>query len=202
MDEDLSKYLRRNKKINQSDVNMLLKQIVDAIDYLHSKKVFHRDLKPQNILINKANHIKVADFGLGRIVSKIWKTMSKEIETLWYRAPELLLGNLRYDFEVDVWSVGCIFFELAEGHILFQTESEIGQIMEIMRQQGTPSIEDCKNIIDLPYFRPTFPKFRKIRRAYSNLDPLGIDLLEKMLEINPKRRITIEEAKAHPYFTQ
>ena len=190
-------------------IQKILRQIVEAVDYLHSNNVFHRDLKPQNILINSNNLIKIADFGLGRIVGPKLQTMSKEIETLWYRAPELLFGNVRYDLEVDVWSIGCIFYELAEGHILFHTESEIGQIMEIMKQLGTPSVEDCKNLIDLPYFRvknitiqPTFPKFKKTRRNYSNLDPLGIDLLEKMLEMNPKRRITIKDAKTHPYFSQ
>ncbi len=95
---------------------------------MHSKNVFHRDLKPQNILINSSGVVKIADFGLGRIIGSRLTTMSKEIETLWYRSPELLLGTTRYDLSVDIWSIGCIFYELAEGKVLFQTESEIGQI--------------------------------------------------------------------------
>ena len=83
----------------------------------------HRDLKPQNILINSKGDVKIADYGLGRIVGKRLITMSKEIETLWYRSPELLFGTLRYDYSVDIWSLGCIFYELAEHRILFQGES-------------------------------------------------------------------------------
>lgn len=109
---------------------------------MHKNKVFHRDLKPQNILINKAGAVKIADFGLGRIVGVKQSVMSKEIETLWYRAPELLLGTVRYDEAIDVWSIGCIFHEIAEGEVRFQTESEIGQIIEILKQCGTPRTED------------------------------------------------------------
>lgn len=90
-----------------------MKQILTGVHYMHSKNIFHRDLKPQNILISHAGHVKIADFGLGRIVSNKLHTMSKEIETLWYRAPELLFGSVNYDLGVDTWSIGCIFYELA-----------------------------------------------------------------------------------------
>ena len=99
-------------------------QIIVGIEYAHSKKVMHRDLKPQNILINNSDlSVKIADFGLGRIVGPTLEEMSKEIETLWYRSPELLLGKTTYDYGVDVWSLGCIFYEVAEGSVLFRTES-------------------------------------------------------------------------------
>lgn len=98
-----------------------MRQILTGVEYLHSRLVFHRDLKPQNILINHAGAVKIADFGLGRIVGLRLGTMSKEIETLWYRAPELLFGCVKYDFAVDIWSIGCIFYELAEGRVLFHT---------------------------------------------------------------------------------
>lgn len=124
---------------------------------MHSKKVFHRDLKPQNILISNKGVIKIADFGLSRIVGQRMQTMSKEIETLWYRSPELLLGTVRYDFSVDIWSIGCIFYELAEGGVLFQTESEIGQIFEILRQCGTPKLTDWQEVASLPNFKVLSP---------------------------------------------
>lgn len=120
---------------------------------MHQKKVYHRDLKPQNILINKMGVVKIADFGLGRIVGNRLSVMSKEIETLWYRAPELLLGTVKYDYSIDVWSIGCIFHEIAEGEVRFQTESEIGQIIEILKQCGTPRIEEWEQVMELPNFK-------------------------------------------------
>lgn len=99
---------------------------------MHSKNTYHRDLKPQNILINSQNIVQVADFGLGRIVHDKDRTYSKEIETLWYRSPELMLGMVRYDVgAVDAWSLGCILYELAEGRVLFKGNSEFCQIMKI-----------------------------------------------------------------------
>jgi serine/threonine protein kinase len=100
-----------------------MKQILLGMQYLHQNKVFHRDLKPHNILISHAGTVKIADFGLSRVVGMYLETMSKEIETLWYRAPELLLGTTKYNLAVDVWSLGCIFYEITEFKVLFQTES-------------------------------------------------------------------------------
>lgn len=130
-----------------------MRQILEGVHYMHSKKVFHRDLKPQNILINQKDMVKIADFGLSRIVGNRLHTMSKEIETLWYRSPELLLGTVHYDFSVDIWSIGCIFYEISEGEVLFQAESEIGQIIEIMKQCGTPKISEWKEVLQLPNFK-------------------------------------------------
>ena len=147
MDEDLTKNMKRVKKYETNAVKVkifimqdIMRQIIQGLKYIHSQTIMHRDLKPQNILINSKGDVKIADFGLGRIVGKRLITMSKEIETLWYRSPELLFGTLRYDYSVDIWSLGCIFYELAEHRILFQGESQLGQIMEIMKFCGTPHI--------------------------------------------------------------
>jgi len=160
IDEDLAKMMKKRTLIDPSatkvlltEIQKIMRQILDGVAYMHKKKVFHRDLKPQNILISNQGEIKIADFGLGRVCANRLDTMSKEIETLWYRAPELLLGNVNYDYAVDVWSIGCIFYELSEGSILFQTESEIGQIFEIMRQQGTPKLCDWSEISKYPHFK-------------------------------------------------
>lgn len=90
---------------------------------MHKHAILHRDLKPHNILISKEGKVKIADLGLARVCSFPLETMSKEIETLWYRAPELLLGTKRYGEGVDVWSIGCIFYELVEGRALFISDS-------------------------------------------------------------------------------
>lgn len=84
-------------------------QLVTGVDYCHSKRIIHRDLKPQNLLITKKGGLKIADFGLARAFGIPIKTLTHEIETLWYRAPEVLLGQKQYSLGVDTWAVGCIF---------------------------------------------------------------------------------------------
>ena len=131
------------------------------MEYLQTMRIFHRDLKPQNVLIHNNHQIKIGDFGLSRIISNPYRTLSKEIETLWYRAPELLLGEIHYDTGVDTWSLGCILYELVEGKVLFQGESEIGQLFKIFEYCGTPSIKDWPEISSLPYFKVQLKSFSK-----------------------------------------
>jgi serine/threonine protein kinase len=90
-----------------------LYQIINAIKFCHCKRILHRDLKPQNLLIDKSGSIKLADFGLARAFGVPIRTLTHEVLTLWYRAPEILLGQKEYSTPVDIWSIGCIFFELA-----------------------------------------------------------------------------------------
>jgi serine/threonine protein kinase len=90
-----------------------LYQIINAIKFCHCKRILHRDLKPQNLLIDKNGNIKLADFGLARAFGVPIRTLTHEVLTLWYRAPEILLGQKEYSTPVDIWSIGCIFFELA-----------------------------------------------------------------------------------------
>jgi len=114
LDFDLKKYLDQlNGPVNPQLVKSYLYQMLDGIAYCHSKRILHRDLKPQNLLIDKFGKIKLADFGLARAFGIPIKTLTHEILTLWYRAPEILLGQKEYSTPVDIWSVGCIFYEMA-----------------------------------------------------------------------------------------
>ena len=96
--------------------------------------------------------------------------MSREIETLWYRAPELLLGTANYDFSVDMWSVGCIFYEIAEGRVLFQAESEIGQIFKIFEECGTPKMAQWNEVTGLPYFKVKSIVYRELSPNSTQLE--------------------------------
>lgn len=98
-------------------------QLVNGVNYCHSRRIIHRDLKPQNLLVDRVGNLKIADFGLARAFGIPIKTLTHEIETLWYRAPEVLLGQKQYSLGVDIWAVGCIFAELIEKKPMFNGDS-------------------------------------------------------------------------------
>ena len=116
-----------------------LRQLLDGIAYCHDHRILHRDLKPQNLLIDSNGGIKMCDFGLARVFSLPMRNYTHEVVTLWYRAPEVLLGSKIYSTAIDVWSIGVIFYELAHKKPLFAGDSEIGQIFKIFRTLGSPT---------------------------------------------------------------
>ena len=126
-DYDLKKYLDIHKNsLSQIQIKSYMYQILDGINYCHSRRIIHRDLKPQNLLVNKQGVIQLADFGLARAFGVPIRTLTHEIETLWYRSPEVLLGTKHYSLGVDMWAIGCIFSEIVEKRPLFTGDSEIG----------------------------------------------------------------------------
>lgn len=140
MDYDLKKYLSENKQtITPYQIKLFLYQLVNGVNYCHSRRIIHRDLKPQNLLVDRVGNLKIADFGLARAFGIPIKTLTHEIETLWYRAPEVLLGQKQYSLGVDIWAVGCIFAELIEKKPMFNGDSEIDQIFKIFQFHGTPT---------------------------------------------------------------
>lgn len=202
---DLKKYIDSISKDKQMDANLLKSytyQILLAIKYCHSHRVLHRDLKPHNLLIDKKGIIKVADFGLARAFGVPVRAYTHEVVTLWYRAPEILLGQLRYSCPVDMWSVGCIFAEMANRRPLFHGDSEIDQLFRIFRTKGTPNELTWPGVTELPDYKPTFPSWpiSSLRNACPRLEQQGLDLLEAMLEYQPAKRISAKRAVDHPYF--
>ena len=203
MDYDLKKFLDMNGgPLPPQLVKSYLYQITSAIRYCHSKRILHRDLKPQNLLIDKNGVIKLADFGLARAFGVPIKTLTHEVLTLWYRAPEILLGQKEYSTPVDIWSLGLIFFEMAHRKPLFAGDSEIDQIFKIFQMHGTPNEETRPGITKLPEFKLTFPQFRPkgLKEYNTNIDEVGLDLLWQMIQIDPGKRISAKRALNHPYF--
>jgi len=125
-----------------------------------------------------------------------------EVVTLWYRAPEILLGSKNYSTPVDIWSIGCIFVEMLTKRPLFPGDSEIDELFRIFRTLGTPDDIMWPGVSKLPDYKPAnFPHWTaQPLSSIVNLDPLGLDLLEKMLTYEPSRRISAKEALSHPYF--
>ena len=111
---DLKKMVR-HRRMKEKYAVVYFQQIADGLQYLRSKNIIHRDLKPPNLLINREGQLKLADFGLARAFGIPVRSYTHEVVTLWYRAPDVLLGSRKYSTPVDIWSVGCIFAEMANG---------------------------------------------------------------------------------------
>jgi len=203
VDFDLKKYIDSiNGPMSPKLVQSYLFQMLVALNFCHSRRVLHRDLKPQNLLIDKKGTLKLADFGLGRAFAVPLRSFTHEVVTLWYRAPEILLGGKLYATPVDMWSVGCIFAEMVTKNPLFPGDSEIDQLYRIFRVLGTPNEEVWPGVVDLPNYKTTFPHWRStdIARSVPGLDANGCDLLSKMLAYDPAKRISAQAAMKHPYF--
>merc|ERR1712106_1245574 len=179
-----------------------LKQLLEGIAYCHKHRVLHRDLKPQNLLIDASGRIKLADFGLARAFGFPVRTYTHEVVTLWYRAPEILLGSKFYCTSVDTWSLGCIFAEMITRRPLFPGDSEIDQLFRIFRILGTPTETNWPGVSSLPDFKSVFPRWeaQDISQALPpDVSPGGQDLLHQILVYNPAGRISAKQALQHQY---
>ncbi|RUP48057.1 hypothetical protein BC936DRAFT_145012 [Jimgerdemannia flammicorona] len=180
-------------------------QLLKGIAYCHEHRVLHRDLKPQNLLINKQKgELKLADFGLARAFGIPVRSYSHEVVTLWYRAPDVLMGSRQYSTSIDVWSAGCIFAEMASGRPLFPGSSIQDQLLRIFKVLGTPTEETWPKVNQLPEYKKDFDYFRRISldTLLPKLEPSGIDLLSRLVEFQPEKRISAEAALSHPYFDE
>jgi len=203
LDQDLKKYMDSVTTLTPSLVQSYCMQLLQGLSYCHQRRIVHRDLKPQNLLIDKRGSLKIADFGLARAFCVPVRQYTHEVVTLWYRAPEILLGSATYSIPVDMWSAGCIFGELLTKNPVFPGDSEIDQLFKIFRQLGTPTEDVWHGCTSLPDYKPSFPKWRKkeLSKLFENVHPTAVDLLEKMLIYEPAQRISAREALNHPYFS-
>merc|ERR1712130_167784 len=167
--------------LDTATTKSFLYQLLRGTAYCHQHRVLHRDLKPQNLLINQEGHLKLADFGLARAFGIPVRSYTHEVVTLWYRAPDVLMGSRKYSTPVDIWSVGCIFAEMSNGQPLFPGQTDADQLQKIFKTLGTPNTSTWPRIVDLPEWNPEFPVFeaQPWHNIVPKLDNIGIDLLAR-----------------------
>ncbi|XP_036090315.1 cyclin-dependent kinase 18 isoform X5 [Rousettus aegyptiacus] len=204
LDSDLKQYLDHcGNLMSMHNVKIFMFQLLRGLAYCHRRKILHRDLKPQNLLINERGELKLADFGLARAKSVPTKTYSNEVVTLWYRPPDVLLGSTEYSTPIDMWGVGCIHYEMATGRPLFPGSTVKEELHLIFRLLGTPTEETWPGVTALPEFHSySFPRYlpQPLISHAPRLDTDGINLLTSLLLYESKSRMSAEAALSHPYF--
>ncbi|KAJ8370791.1 hypothetical protein SKAU_G00108190 [Synaphobranchus kaupii] len=204
LERDLKQYMDDCGNImSVHNVKIFLFQLLRGLSYCHRRKVLHRDLKPQNLLINDKGELKLADFGLARAKSVPTKTYSNEVVTLWYRPPDVLLGSTEYSTPIDMWGVGCIFYEMVTGRPLFPGSTVEDELHLIFRILGTPTEETWPGITSTEEFKTyNFPRYHAepLVNHAPRIDSDGHDLLSLLLQFEAKKRVSAEEALRHLYF--
>lgn len=206
MQYDLESLIRATDTIvlTHSDIKAYMYMILQAVDYIHSQFIMHRDIKPGNFLISTTGLLKLADFGLAKLYGSPNRLHSPQACTLWYRAPELLFGSKHYSGSCDMWSVGCIFGELMWRKPLFiaEREKELSQLQVIFAVLGTPTQAQWPGM----QYLQNYMEFERIQgKPLKSLFPSAtedaVDLLLQLLQFNPSSRVTAKQALQHRYFT-
>ncbi|KAI0343368.1 CMGC/MAPK/ERK protein kinase [Trametopsis cervina] len=218
MEADLHAIIRSQQPLSDAHFQSFIYQTLCGLKYIHSANVLHRDLKPGNLLVNADCELKICDFGLARgyqpggsaqqakgSASANQGFMTEYVATRWYRAPEIMLSFANYGPAIDLWSVGCILAELLAGKPIFKGRDYVDQLNQILHYLGTPS-EDTLRRVGSPRAQDYIRSLPiKPRVPFSTLFPranhLAIDLLSQLLNFDPAKRITCEQALKHPYLS-
>lgn len=213
LDKDLKKYIEAKSNaygggqmrgLDIETVQSFMLQLLKGIKHCHQMGVIHRDLKPQNLLISTTDQLKIADFGLARAFGIPVRSYTNEVVTLWYRAPDILLGQRKYSTPVDMWSVGCIFAEMCTGVALFQGKNDETQLEVIFSKLGIPNEQSLPGVFQLPEWKDKYNSVRlqppSIQKIVERLNKDGQDLLIRLLLYNPKQRVSARRSLKHPYF--
>lgn len=192
-------------KFSPANIKSLSHQMLSGLSYLHHQSILHRDMKGSNILVNSRGELKLADFGLARVYAKKRREdYTNRVITLWYRSPELLMGETIYGPEVDMWSAGCIILELYTTKPIFQGSDELNQLEIIYGLLGTPTEAEWPSVKELPWYELVKPKEEigsRFRTSFAKwLSPAALDLVEGLLFYDPSQRLLADSALQTDYF--
>lgn len=209
MECDMHQIIRSGQALTDSHYQSFIYQVLCGLKYIHSADVLHRDLKPGNLLVNADCELKICDFGLARGFLEDPEQnagfMTEYVATRWYRAPEIMLSFTNYSKAIDIWSTGCILAELLGGKPLFRGKDYVDQLNQILLVLGTPDEPTLTKIgsVRAQNYVRSLPAMRRVpySEIFPNANPLALDLLEKMLTLDPFKRISVEEALEHPYLS-
>eukprot|EP00438_Fugacium_kawagutii_P024187 Skav213509 [mRNA] locus=scaffold656:77197:78249:+ [translate_table: standard] len=203
VDRDLARHLQQVGKLPKASLLRYSFQLLSALAHCHARCISHRDIKPQNILLQlKTDEVKLCDFSLSRRSLAVRKEkQTQKVASLWYRSPEIFLGAEIAGPSLDIWSAACVMTEMGSGKPLFPGYSEIGMLFCQFEMLGTPSNTTWPGVAGLPFWSDEFPRFEK--RALSDglkLDTLVVNLLESMLQCCPLDRLAASILLTHPCF--
>lgn len=196
--------------LDQDHTRFIIYQVLRALKYIHSANVMHRDLKPSNLALTESCDLTVLDFGLARTLENTSNSLTQYVMTRWYRSPEVIYWNIdSYNTQADIWSVGCIAAELFDGKPLFPGEDANAQYAMITQLCGSPDEELVVKIEqnNSPHMRKVIERYEKYPRVdfnkyFRKAPPHFIDFLDKILVLDPEKRMTVEQALEHPYLEE
>ncbi|KAJ8399973.1 hypothetical protein AAFF_G00407030 [Aldrovandia affinis] len=210
MESDLHQIIHSRQPLTSEHTRYFLYQLLRGLKYIHSANVIHRDLKPSNLLVNENCELKIGDFGMARGLSshpeESRSFMTEYVATRWYRAPELMLSLHHYSLAIDLWSVGCIFAEMLGRKQLFPGKHYVHQLQLILQVLGTPpegvigaiGADRVRSYVQSLPSRGPMP----LTSLYPQAEPSALDLLAAMLRFDPRERVSVTQALAHPYLSK
>ena len=203
-DTDLHKYIYSdNYEVSLKTIQLFMYQILKALAYMHDNRIIHRDIKPSNIFINNNKQIKLGDFGLARSIGIPIKQYTKDVVTIWYRAPEIIMGMTTYSSAIDIWSTATVCGEMVMKKPLFKGDSSIDLMHKIFDFLGKPSQDQMDRLFkgnNEVYYDYEFQQKGMISNSLKIMGTYGLDLLKKMFEYNPGKRLSAKECLNHPFF--
>ncbi|KAJ9081075.1 Cyclin-dependent kinase catalytic subunit, variant 2 [Entomophthora muscae] len=200
--EHLMNSAKKTGYFSASIIKRFMRDILSGINFIHSRKLIHRDLKPTNILVAADFQLKLCDFGFCR-AEDLECAFTPEVGTCYYYSPEVCLGRSDYGWGVDIWAVGCIFAELFKLAPFFEGETKLANLLSIFRQLGSPTEENWPQFskMDIPLEFPCTPGI-PLSTTFPRMDAQALDLLQKLLAYSPARRCSALVALRHPYLAQ